>query len=270
MIYKILLVLYVQGLDDFVVEKLVLECGLADLSEWIVVVDVQLNLQYDIILVMVGKYMDLVDVYKLFNELLLYVGICICIKVNIEYVDLEDFECDGIDVLKKYDVILVFGGFGKCGIEGKIVVVCYVCEYYVFYLGICFGMQVVVIEYVCDMVGLVEVYSMEFDEGMSNLVVGFIIEWCNEDGFLQQWDLELDLGGIMCLGVQECCLVDDSLSCKFYGKDVVFECYCYCYEVNNKFVFVLEEVGFKVVGCLMDGLLVEMIEVFDYLWFVVC
>jgi len=269
-IYKIPSVLHAQGLDDFVVEKLALECGPADLSEWTAVVDAQLNPQHDITLAMVGKYTDLADAYKSLNESLLHAGIRTRTKVNIEYVDSEDLERDGIDALKKYDAILVPGGFGKRGTEGKIAAVRYAREHHVPYLGICLGMQVEVIEYARDMAGLAEAHSTEFDEGTPNPVVGLITEWRNEDGSLQQRDLESDLGGTMRLGAQECRLVDDSLSRKLYGKDVVFERHRHRYEVNNKFVPALEEAGLKVAGRSMDGSLVEMIEVPDHPWFVAC
>ncbi|MGB3623016.1 CTP synthase [Ketobacter sp. MCCC 1A13808] len=269
-IYKIPSVLHAQGLDDFVVEKLALECGPADLSEWTAVVDAQLNPQHDITLAMVGKYTDLADAYKSLNESLLHAGIRTRTKVNIEYVDSEDLERDGIDALKKYDAILVPGGFGKRGTEGKIAAVRYAREHHVPYLGICLGMQVAVIEYARDMAGLAEAHSTEFDEGTPNPVVGLITEWRNEDGSLQQRDLESDLGGTMRLGAQECRLVDDSLSRKLYGKDVVFERHRHRYEVNNKFVPALEEAGLKVAGRSMDGSLVEMIEVPDHPWFVAC
>jgi len=269
-IYKIPSVLHAQGLDDFVVEKLALECGPADLSEWTAVVDAQLNPQHDITLAMVGKYTDLADAYKSLNESLLHAGIRTRTKVNIEYVDSEDLERDGIDALKNYDAILVPGGFGKRGTEGKIAAVRYAREHHVPYLGICLGMQVAVIEYARDMAGLAEAHSTEFDEGTPNPVVGLITEWRNEDGSLQQRDLESDLGGTMRLGAQECRLVDDSLSRKLYGKDVVFERHRHRYEVNNKFVPALEEAGLKVAGRSMDGSLVEMIEVPDHPWFVAC
>lgn len=269
-IYKIPSVLHAQGLDDFVVEKLALECGPADLNEWTAVVDAQLNPQHDITLAMVGKYTDLADAYKSLNESLLHAGIRTRTKVNIEYVDSEDIERDGIECLKKYDAILVPGGFGKRGTEGKISAVRYARENKVPYLGICLGMQVAVIEYARNMAGLTDAHSTEFVEDTPAPVVGLITEWLDEDGSLQQRDSASDLGGTMRLGAQECRLMDDSLSRKMYGKETVFERHRHRYEVNNKFVSMLEEAGLRVAGRSMDGSLVEMIEVPNHPWFVAC
>lgn len=139
----------------------------------------------------------------------------------------------GVEILKDLDVILIFGGFGYCGVEGKIVIVCYVCENNIFYLGICLGMQVVLIEFVCNVVGMDNVNLMEFVLDCKYLVVVLIIEWCDEDGNVEVCSEKSDLGGIMCLGVQQCQFSDDSLVCQLYGVLMIVECYCYCYEVNN-------------------------------------
>ena len=269
-IYKIPSVLHAQGLDDFVVEKLALECGEADLSEWTAVVDAQLNPQHDITIAMVGKYTDLADAYKSLNEALLHAGIRNRTKVNIEYVDSEDLERDGIEALKKYHGILVPGGFGKRGTEGKISAVQYARENKVPYLGICLGMQVAVIEYARHMASLSEAHSTEFVEDTSTPAVGLITEWRDEDGSVQQRDADSDLGGTMRLGAQECRLVDDSLSREMYDKEVVFERHRHRYEVNNKYVPQLEKAGMRVAGRSMDGGLVEMVEVADHPWFVAC
>ncbi|MCG8537816.1 MAG: CTP synthase [Pseudomonadales bacterium] len=269
-IYKIPSVLHAQGLDKFVVEKLGLKCGEADLSEWTSVVDAQLNPQHDITIAMVGKYTDLADAYKSLNESLLHAGIHTRTKVNIEYVDSEDLERDGIECLEKYDAILVPGGFGKRGTEGKISAVRYARENKVPYLGICLGMQVAVIEYARNMAGLSDAHSTEFVEDTSTPVVGLITEWQDEDGSVQQRDGESDLGGTMRLGAQECRLVDGSLSRDMYGKEVVFERHRHRYEVNNRFVPDLEKAGLRVAGRSVDGSLVEMVEVPDHPWFVAC
>jgi len=269
-IYKIPSVLHAQGLDDFVVEKLGLDCKPADLTEWRQVVDAQLNPQHDITLAMVGKYTDLADAYKSLNEALLHAGIRTRTKVNIEYVDSEDLERDGVGCLEKYDAILVPGGFGKRGTEGKIAAVRYARENRVPYLGICLGMQVAVIEYARDMAGLSDAHSTEFVDDTTMPVVGLITEWLNEDGSVQQRDGESDLGGTMRLGAQECRLVEGSLSRELYGKDIIFERHRHRYEVNNKYVPALEKAGLRVAGRSVDGTLVEMIEVPDHPWFVAC
>ncbi|MAR91105.1 MAG: CTP synthetase [Pseudomonadales bacterium] len=269
-IYKIPSVLHAQGLDDFVLERLGLRCEPADLSEWTAVVDAQLNPQHDITLAMVGKYTDLADAYKSLNEALLHAGIRTRTKVNIEYVDSEDLERDGVETLARYDAILVPGGFGKRGTEGKISAVRYARENNVPYLGICLGMQVAVIEYARNRAGLIAAHSTEFVADTPAPVVGLITEWLDEDGSVQQRDDASDLGGTMRLGAQECRLVEGSLAHQLYARDTVYERHRHRYEVNNKYVPDLEQAGLRVAGRSVDGSLVEMIEVPDHPWFVAC
>ena len=269
-IYKIPSVLHAQGLDDFVVEKLGLQCGPADLSEWTRVVDAQLNPQHDITIAMVGKYTDLADAYKSLNEALLHAGIQTRTKVNIDYVDSEDLERDGVESLAKYDGILVPGGFGKRGTEGKIAAIRYAREHGVPYLGICLGMQLAVIEYARNMAGLSDAHSSEFNPGARTPVVGLITEWLDEDGSLQKRSEKSDLGGTMRLGAQDCKLVKGSKSHELYGKDVISERHRHRYEVNNKYIPELEKAGMKVAGRSVDETLVEMVEVPAHPWFVAC
>ncbi|MCG8670391.1 MAG: CTP synthase [Pseudomonadales bacterium] len=269
-IYRIPAVLHAQGLDNFVVERLALDCQPADLSEWTQVVDAQLNPQKEVTIAMVGKYVDLVDAYKSLNESLLHAGIQTRTKVNIEYVDSENVERDGVDFLAKYDAILVPGGFGHRGVEGKISAVQYARENKIPYLGICLGMQVAVIEYARNMAGLTEAHSTEFVGDTSTPVVGLITEWIDEDGSVQTRSEEADLGGTMRLGAQECRLVDGSLSRELYDQDTVYERHRHRYEVNNKYVPEIEKAGMRVAGRSIDGTLVEMVEVPDHPWFVAC
>lgn len=269
-IYKIPSSLHSQGLDDFVVERLGLNCGPADLSEWTAVVDAQLNPQHEIVIAMVGKYTDLADAYKSLNEALLHAGIHTRTKVNIEYVDSEDIERDGPECLAIYDGILVPGGFGKRGTEGKITAVRYARENQVPYLGICLGMQVAVIEYARNMAGLQNAHSTEFVQDTEIPVVGLVTEWLDEDGSVQQRDEDSDLGGSMRLGAQECCFVPGTLSQKTYGADSIFERHRHRYEVNSNFMPELEQAGMKVGGRSRDGSLVEMVEVPAHPWFVGC
>ncbi len=269
-IYKIPSVLHAQGLDDFVVEKLRLECGPADLSEWTRVVDAQLNPQHEVNIAMVGKYTDLADAYKSLNEALLHAGIQTRTKVIINYVDSEDIERDGVEKLAKYDGILVPGGFGKRGTEGKIAAIRYARENGVPYLGICLGMQLAVIEYARNMAGLTDAHSSEFNKQARTPVVGLITEWIDEDGSVKTRNENSDLGGTMRLGAQDCKLVGGSLSRELYGKDVISERHRHRYEVNNRYVPELEKAGLRVAGRSMDGTLVEMIEVPAHPWFVAC
>ncbi|NPU92480.1 MAG: CTP synthase [Gammaproteobacteria bacterium] len=269
-IYKIPSVLHAQGLDDFVVEKLHLQCGPADLSEWTRVVDAQLNPQHEVTIAMVGKYTDLADAYKSLNEALLHAGIQTRTKVIIDYVDSEDIERDGVEKLAKYDGILVPGGFGKRGTEGKIAAIRYAREHGVPYLGICLGMQLAVIEFARNMAGLADAHSSEFNKGARTPVVGLITEWIDEDGSVKTRSENSDLGGTMRLGAQDCKLVKGSISRDLYAKDVISERHRHRYEVNNKYVPELEKAGLRVAGRSMDGSLVEMIEVPAHPWFVAC
>lgn len=269
-IYKIPSVLHAQGLDDFVVEKLQLKCGPANLDEWTRVVDAQLNPQHDVTIAMVGKYTDLADAYKSLNEALLHAGIQTRTKVHIDYVDSEDLEHDGVESLAKYDGILVPGGFGKRGTEGKIAAIQYARENGVPYLGICLGMQLAVIEFARNMAGLPDVHSTEFKQDAATPVVGLITEWLNEDGSLQTRTEASDLGGTMRLGAQDCKLISGSKSRELYGKDLISERHRHRYEVNNKYVPDLEKAGLRVAGRSVDDSLVEMIEVPNHPWFVAC
>jgi len=269
-IYKIPSVLHSQGLDAIVVEHLGLECSPADLSEWTAVVDAQLNPQHEVTIAMVGKYTELADAYKSLNEALLHAGIHTRTKINIEYVDAEDVERDGTDVLAGYDALLVPGGFGQRGTEGKISTVQYARENKIPYLGICLGMQVAVIEYARNVAGITDAYSSEFKSEGITPVIGLITEWIAEDGSIEIRDQASDIGGTMRLGAQECRLTKGSLAHDLYGKDVIRERHRHRYEVNNQYIGQIEEAGLKIVGKSIDGTLVEMIEVPDHPWFTAC
>ncbi|OUR87221.1 CTP synthase [Gammaproteobacteria bacterium 42_54_T18] len=269
-IYKIPSVLHSQGLDAIIVESLGLECSPADLSEWTSVVDAQLNPQHEVTIAMVGKYTELADAYKSLNEALLHAGIHTRTKINIEYVDAEDIERDGTDVLSAYDALLVPGGFGQRGTEGKISTVQYARENKIPYLGICLGMQVAVIEYARNVAGIADAYSSEFKSEGITPVVGLITEWIAEDGSIEIRDKGADIGGTMRLGAQECRLKEGSLAHELYGKDVIRERHRHRYEVNNQYIGQIEEAGLKVVGKSIDDTLVEMVEVPDHPWFTAC
>jgi len=269
-IYRVPAILAAQSLDDIVCEKLGLNAAPADLSEWTRVVDGQLNPQHEVDIAMVGKYTDLADAYKSLNEALLHAGIHTRTKVNIHYVDSENVERDGIGQLEKYDAILVPGGFGRRGTEGKIMAVKYARENKVPYLGICLGMQVAVIEFARHIAGLKDAHSTEFNRETPHPVIGLITEWRNTDGSVERRTESSDLGGTMRLGGQECRLATGSVAREVYGKDVIRERHRHRYEVNNYYVPQLEEAGLRFSGHSMDGSLVEMIEVPDHPWFVAC
>jgi CTP synthase len=186
------------------------------------------------------------------------------------YIDSEEVEKDQGACLEGMDAILVPGGFGERGVEGKIRTVQYARENRIPYLGICLGMQVAVIEYARNIAGLTGANSTEFDSHTRHPVIALITEWVNEDGSIETRDEGSDLGGTMRLGGQPCRLAEDSLSRKLYGKDVIVERHRHRYEFNNQYREQLEQAGLKLAGTSIDGKLVEVIENSDHPWFIAC
>ncbi|MFT7465826.1 MAG: CTP synthase [Brevundimonas sp.] len=269
-IYKVPEDLHEQGLDDIVVSKLGLKCGPADLSEWKSVVSKLERPNHSVDIAMVGKYMDLTESYKSLSEALIHAGVHTQTKVNIHYFDSEEIEKNGADALSKMSAVLVPGGFGLRGIEGKIKAVQFARENNIPFLGICLGLQVAVIEFARNMAQMDGANSTEFDEDTDYPVIGLITEWQDENGETQKRDSESHLGGTMRLGGQECELVKGSHSQKIYGSDKVVERHRHRYEVNNNLISKIEEAGLKISGRSSDGLLVEMVEIKDHPWFVAC
>ncbi len=269
-IYRIPSLLKETGLDDYVVEKFGLECNEADLSEWDAVVDAKLNPVHEINIAMVGKYMELLDAYKSLIEAIDHAGLKNHTKVKIEYIDSEIIERDGCGILEGKDAILVPGGFGHRGVEGKIRTVQFARENKVPYLGICLGMQSAVIEFARNVCGLDDAHSTEFSNDTQSPVVGLITEWTTADGDTEERSESSDLGGTMRLGGQECGLVEGSLSAEAYGTDTIIERHRHRYEVNNNYLEILEKNGLRIAGRSMDGNLVEVVEVADHPWFVAC
>ena len=269
-IYRIPGILHAQGLDDYVVERFGLECGSADLSEWERVVDAKLNPEKEVTIAMVGKYMELLDAYKSLIEAMSHAGIQSRTKVNVRYIDSETIEEQGTGQLEDVDAILVPGGFGLRGVEGKIAAARYAREHNIPYLGICLGMQVAVIEFARNVLGWNDANSTEFDKTTEHPVVGLITEWQTASGEKETRDEASDLGGTMRLGAQECALVEGSKAREAYGEDVIVERHRHRYEVNNNLLPELEKAGLKVSGRSLDGALVEMVEVPEHPWFVAC
>ncbi len=269
-IYAIPRLLSEQGLDEIVVDKLQLECSAPDLSEWDRVVDSYLGPENQVTVVMVGKYMDLIDAYKSLNEALIHAGIHTNTKVNILYLDSEEVETNGVEILDGVDAILVPGGFGERGIEGKIAAVKYARENDIPYLGICLGMQVAVIEYARHVVGLENAHSTEFNSETPHPVIALITEWVTESGAVETRDADSDLGGTMRLGAQECRLQADTRAREIYAAETIHERHRHRYEVNDNYVSRLAEAGLRFGGKSMDDALVEMIEIPDHPWFVAC
>jgi CTP synthase len=269
-IYTIPSLLKAQGLDAIVIERFGLQCKPADLTEWDAVAAAKLNPKREVTIAMVGKYMELLDAYKSLIEAISHAGIKSYTKVNTRYIDAEDIETQGVSLLEGVDAILVPGGFGERGTEGKIKTVQYARENNIPYLGICLGMQVAVIEFARNVAGWSDANSSEFDASSKHCVVGLITEWKDESGHIEQRSEGSDLGGTMRLGAQQCRLQVGSLAHQCYQEEVITERHRHRYEVNNTFVDQLEEAGMKFSGRSMDGSLVEMVEIVDHPWFVAC
>ena len=269
-IYRIPLLYHEQKLDQLVVEKLKLDVPEADLSQWQAVVNAQDNPKGEVSIAMVGKYIDLTESYKSLSESLIHAGIHTSTKVKITYIDSEEIEREGTDCLTAMDAILVPGGFGNRGVEGKILAVQYARENKVPYLGICLGMQVAVIEYARNVAKLDKAHSTEFDARTPNPVIGLITEWQREDGTIETRDENTDLGGTMRLGGQPCRLNSGSLVKKVYGKEVIVERHRHRYEFNNQYREPLANAGLIFSGISIDENLVEVVEVADHPWFLAC
>ncbi|MBU2705796.1 CTP synthase [Zooshikella marina] len=269
-IYRIPSMLHKQGLDNIIVERFNLQCNPADLSEWSAVIDAEKNPLHEINLAMVGKYMDLLDAYKSLIEAIKHAGLKTRTKINFKFIDAEQLERDGIDVLTQMDAILIPGGFGQRGVEGKIMAARYARENGVPFLGICLGMQVVVIEYARHVAGLEGAYSTEFEPNCAHPVIGLITEWLNRDGSVEQRGEESDLGGTMRLGAQDCLLTEGTKVQQAYGQSVIRERHRHRYEVNNNYLPQLEQAGLVISGRSADKSLVEIVEVPDHPWYVAC
>ena len=269
-IYKIPGMLHEQKLDEIVCEKLGLSAPPADLHEWEQVVDALDHPEAEVKIAMVGKYVHLADSYKSLTESLIHAGIQTRTKPVITYIDSEEIEKSGTGCLDGMDAVLVPGGFGRRGIEGKIEAVRYARERGIPYLGICLGMQLAVIEFARNVAGLAGAHSTEFNPDTAHPVIALITEWKSADGSVQVRSERSDLGGTMRLGAQECRLLAGSLARSVYGKDSIFERHRHRYEFNNRYSDVLEKAGLRFSGRSVDGLLVEMIEIPAHPWFIGC
>jgi len=258
-----------RGLDQFVVDRMQLDCGEADLSAWDWVTENHLNPKKDVTIAMVGKYMELLDAYKSLNEALIHAGIHTETKVKVNYIDSEKLEKD-MSLLDGADAILVPGGFGARGVEGMILAVTHARENKIPYLGICLGMQVAVIEYARNKANLRDANSTEFNLGTSAPVIGLITEWVDSDGSVETRSSDSDMGGTMRLGAQYSHLVPGTMSHKIYGQETILERHRHRYEVNNNFVPQLEEAGLQVGGWSENSTLVETIGLLDHPWFFAC
>ena len=269
-IYRIPLLLHEQGLDEIVVRKLQMEAPAANLTEWQDVIDGLTQFDREVNVAMVGKYANHTEAYKSLSEALTHAGIKTRTKVNIRYYDSEDIGENADTLLADVDAILVPGGFGERGVEGKISTVRYARESAVPYLGICLGMQVAVIEYARNVAGLAGAHSTEFQPKTPHPVIALITEWQDASGQVEQRSADSQIGGTMRLGGQQCRLSPDSLARQVYGQDVVSERHRHRYEFNNRYLAGLESAGLKFCGTSLDGKLVEAIEIPGHPWFLAC
>ena len=271
-IYRIPGMLQGHHLDDFVVERFGIECkSKANLSDWDdVIVREFSETSGQVRVAMVGKYVDLLDAYKSLNEALKHAGLQNRTKVKVEYIDAEDIERGGTDLLKGMDAILVPGGFGDRGVEGKITAVRYARENRIPFLGICLGMHVALVEYARNVCGLEGADSTEMNASTPHPIVALITEWMTPDGKTEARDESSDLGGTMRLGAQPCLMDEDSKVRAIYGAEMVMERHRHRYEINNNYLDVLRNSGMDIVGWSGDRSLVEMVELPDHPWFIAC
>ncbi|MBG6028571.1 MULTISPECIES: glutamine hydrolyzing CTP synthase [Proteus] len=269
-IYKIPALLKSQGLDDYICKRFSLDCPVANLAEWEQVIYEEANPEGEVTIGMVGKYVELPDAYKSVIEALKHGGFKSRVTVNIKLIDSQDVETRGVEMLKGLDAILVPGGFGERGVEGKIMAAQYARENKIPYLGICLGMQVAMIEFARNVVGMEGANSTEFAPDCKYPVIALITEWRDEDGNVEMRSEDSDLGGTMRLGAQPCHLSGDSLVRTLYGKNTITERHRHRYEVNNLLLKRIEDAGLRIAGRSVDNKLVEIIENPNHPWFVAC
>jgi CTP synthase len=269
-IYTIPSMLHKQMLDEIVCHRLDILARSADLTAWDKLVYALENPQSAVTIALVGKYVDLTESYKSLSEALIHAGIHTHSKVNIRYVDSESIEENGTEVLKGADAILVPGGFGKRGVEGKVKAIQYARENGIPYLGICLGMQLAVIEYARNVCGLAGANSTEFDQDTPHPVIALITEWQDRDGKIERRSSQSDLGGTMRLGAQPALLEAGCLARRIYGADVINERHRHRYEVNNQYIGRMKDRGLKVSGTTRAEQLVEMVELPGHPWFIGC
>ena len=269
-IYKIPALLHAQGLDEIVCRKLEIQAPAANLGAWEELVFALEHPRTEVNIALVGKYVDLTESYKSLSEALTHAGIHTGARINIHYIDSESIERDGVGCLEDKDAVLVPGGFGKRGVEGKIQAIRYARENKVPYLGICLGMQLAVIEYARNKAGLEHAHSTEFEPNAEHPVIALVTEWHTREGRVELRDQASNLGGTMRLGGQECMLLPGSLAREIYGKERIVERHRHRYEVNNRYIPHLMNAGMRVSGMSATGDLTEMVELPGHPWFLGC
>ncbi|MCB2263580.1 MAG: CTP synthase [Candidatus Thiosymbion ectosymbiont of Robbea hypermnestra] len=269
-IYRIPFLLHAQELDNLVVRQFGLAAPPADLGEWERVLEGCDRPERQVTVGLVGKYTHLTEAYKSLSEALVHAGVHTRTRVKIAYLDSERIQDQGAECFRELDAVLVPGGFGERGIEGKIAAVRYAREQRVPYLGICLGMQVAVIEYARNLADLAGAHSTEFDSATPHPIIALITEWRDADGHTERRDADTDLGGTMRLGGQTCRLEPGSLARKVYGRPQVRERHRHRYEFNTRYLDVMMDAGMRFSGWSLDGKLVEIVELPDHPWFIAC
>jgi CTP synthase len=269
-IYQIPSILLAEGMDELVVKRFGIETKAADLSDWQAVVDAQSSPEAEVNIALVGKYTELSDAYKSIHEALQHAGIQTKTKVKVVYIDADRISTEGPEILNNIDGILVPGGFGHRGIEGKIAAIQYARENKIPFFGICLGMQTAVIEFARHVAGLKDANSTEFDHQNPFPVVGLIQEWRKADGSIELRDEQTDLGGTMRLGAYACELIPGTMAANIYGQAQIMERHRHRYEVNENFVPELEKHGMKISGRSVDNTLVEIVEIPSHPFFFAC
>jgi len=271
-IYKLPLWLHAQGLDDIVVSHLRLDAKAANLGEWERTVEAVEHPKDEVTIAIVGKYVEHNDAYKSLGEALRHGGLKQSTRVNLQWLESEDVETHGTEALNGVDGILVPGGFGKRGFEGKIAAAKFARENKIPYFGICYGMHAAVVDFARNIAGLPGASSSENDKHCADPVIALITEWTTGSGEVEKRDEASDKGGTMRLGAQECRLKAGSISRELYGQDVIRERHRHRYEFNNRYRQQFEDLGLVIAGKSMDDLLVEMVELSPqkHPWFVSC
>ncbi len=271
-IYDIPNMLYKEGLDDIIVEGFGLEDKVseANLDDWLEVVDRTINTRHAVTVAMVGKYVEHHDAYKSLTEAIAHGGLRQRIQVNIKRLESDELAKNDLAELEGVDAILVPGGFGERGFEGKVNAIRYARENGIPYLGICYGMQAAVVEFARNVCGLERANTTEVDSDTPHGVIGLIAEWLDASGSIEQRDQASDLGGTMRLGGQKCRLREDSLARNLYGREIITERHRHRYEFNNNYRDILQKHGMLLSGLSMDEMLVEIIEITNHPWFLAC
>lgn len=269
-IYDIPLMLHEQGLDDIVVERLSLQCGPAHLDDWREVVDRSMNTRFSVTVAVVGKYVEHADAYKSLTEALAHGGLRQRIRVNLKRIESDGLDSGDLSQLDDVDAILVPGGFGERGFEGKVNAIRHAREQGIPYLGICYGMQAAVVEFARNVCGLNGANTTEIDPNTPHPVIGLITEWLDRSGKVEKRHEDSDLGGTMRLGGQRCRLREGSLARELYGQEIIKERHRHRYEFNNHYRDEMQKHGMILSGMSMDETLVEMIELPSHPWFLGC